>query len=163
MKVRDRIHVITDLLIAAIYCDGTMMGEEDEAARQLLADLLLTTPDELPTEVKDRIRDFRLVDFELEAAAADFMADPPMKKRRLLELVGKMVDADGEHDLREDQFMRDLAGALGMDESEYADLVLQFEVEDLPAPERKRKLRESFTELRAYQPPPPIPEDARRK
>lgn len=163
MKVRDRILIITDLLVAAIHVDGTMMGEEDRAARKLLADLLITTPDELPQEVDERIVDFRLVEFDLEKSAADFMRDPPMKKRRLLELVGMMVDADGEHDFREDQFLHDLAGALGMDASEYDDLVLQFEVEELPA-ELKKRLRESFDELRLPKAsePPPIPEDARK-
>ena len=87
MKLRDRILVITDILVAALYCDGTIMGEEDHAARQLLADLLLTTPDELPPPVLDRIKNFKLYEFELEKAAADFLEDPPMKKRRLLELV----------------------------------------------------------------------------
>ena len=158
MKVRDRILVITDLLIAAIYCDGTMMGSEDNAARELLADLLLTTPDDLPAEVDERIRNFRIVGFDMDESVKDFLSDPPMKKRRLLELVAKMVDADGEHDFREDQFMRDLADCLGMAEEEYADLVVELELVEQPE-ERKSRLRQSFTDLRAV--PPPIPEDAR--
>jgi len=161
MKVRDRILVITDLLIATVYCDGTMIGEEDRAARELLADLLLTTPDDLPAEVDERIRGFRLIDFDLEAAAKDFLEDPPMNKRRLLELVVKMVDADGVHDWREDLFIRELAGLLGMAEEEYEDLVLEIETEDLPPEERKRKLRQSFTDLRALAVPPPVPDDAK--
>lgn len=149
--------MITDLLIAAIYCDGTMMGSEDNAARDLLADLLLTTPDDLPAEVDERIRNFRIIGFDMEASVKDFLSDPPMKKRRLLELVAKMVDADGEHDFREDQFMRDLADCLGMKEEEYADLVVELEIVEEPE-QRKTRLRQSFTDLRAV--PPPIPEDA---
>ena len=155
MKVRERIHVVTELLCAAIYSDGTMIGEENTAARRLLADLLLTTPQELPADVDRHIRDFRIIDFDLQAAARDFLADPPMKKRRLLELVAKMVDADGQTDLREDQFVRDLAEALRMDPSEYRDLVLEIEVIE-PA-ERRRRRRESFTELVL---PPLVPDDA---
>ncbi len=158
MKIRDRILVITDLLIAAIHCDGTMMGAEDDTARAVLADLLLTKPDALPAEVDARIREFRLFEFDLEKTVADFLDDPPMKKRRLLELVVKMVDADGEVDMREDQFIRDLARCLDMKESEYADLVLEIEVESLPPAERREKLRQSFSDLRIPTGPPPVPE-----
>lgn len=160
MKIRERILLLTDILIAAIYSDGTMMGEEDSAARQLIADLLITSPDDLPPEVDARIRGFRIMQFDLEEAARDFLSDPPMKKRRLLELVVKMVDADGETDLREDQFVRELAKALKMDESEYEDLVL--EIEEVPPAERKRRRRESFTALTTSPAsvPPPIPDDA---
>ena len=153
MKVRERIHTITELLCAAIYSDGTMMGEEDAEARRVLADLLLTTPQELPPDVDRHIREFNILEFDLAEAVRDFMADPPMKKRRLLELVTKMVDADGEVDLREDQFVRDLAEALQMDRSEYDDLVLEIEV--IEPQERRRRRRESFTALVAV--PPPIP------
>jgi len=85
------------------------------------------------------------------------MADPPMKKRRLLELVTKMVDADGEVDLREDQFVRDLAETLKMDHDEYEDLVLEIEV--IEPEERMRRKRESFTALTAV--PPPVPPEAK--
>lgn len=157
MKVRERIHTITELLCAAIYSDGTMMGEEDEEARRVLADLLLTTPDELPAEVDLHIREFSIIEFDMADAVRDFMSDPPMQKRRLLELVTKMVDADGEVDLREDQFVRDLAKTLEMDPSEYDDLVLEIEV--IQPKERMRRKRESFTGLVAV--PPPIPSDAK--
>ncbi len=96
------------------------------------------------------------MEFDLEEAARDFLSDPPMKKRRLLELVVKMVDADGETDLREDQFVRELAKALKMDESEYEDLVL--EIEEVPADQRRRRRRESFTMVASV--PPPVPDDA---
>lgn len=157
MKVRERIHTITELLCAAIYSDGTMMGEEDTEARRVLADLLLTTPDELPAEVDEHIREFSIIEFDLDDAVREFMADPPMKKRRLLELVTKMVDADGEVDLREDQFVRDLAETLKMDHDEYEDLVLEIEV--IEPEERMRRKRESFTALTAV--PPPVPPEAK--
>lgn len=155
MKVRERILVITDLLVAAVYCDGTMLGEEDEAARNLIADLLLISPEELPREVDERIRNFKLIDFDLETATKAFLEDPPMQKRRLLELVAKMVDADGVHDFLEDQFMRDLARHLGMEKEEYADLVVAIE----EAESDDDRLRESYEMLAS---PPPIPEHLRK-
>ena len=162
MTVEDRILLLTDILVAAIYSDGTMLGEENDAARGLIADLLLIPVDELPANVNERISNFRILRFDLDVAAADFLADPPMQKRRMLELVCKMIDADGETDLREDQFVRDLAESLGMEFSEYEDLVLH--IEGIDREELRERKRESFHELVAVGSiPPPIPEDARRR
>ena len=161
MKIADRILVITDILLAALHSDATISGQEANAARALLADLLLTKADELPEHVEERIQRFRIVEFSMQAAVSEFLADPPMRKRRLLELVGLMVHADGELNLSEDDFMRRLADSLGMEPSEYSDLVLEYEIS---------KLRDTFDELRQSEPPvsgrastvpPPIPDDAR--
>jgi hypothetical protein len=138
MKVRDRILVITDLMLGALYADATMTGEEDRAVRDLLAKLLLCTPQTLPPEVDERIRGFSLLSFDIELAAKDFLRDPPMKKRRLLELLASLTDKDGT-DLREDEYLRDLAQCLGMEPDEYADIVLSYEIESL---------RESFDFIR---------------
>jgi uncharacterized tellurite resistance protein B-like protein len=151
MKVADRILVITDLLVGALYADRSMTGEEDEAARRLLADLLCTTVDALPAHVDERIRAFRQESFDLAAAARAFLEDPPMERRRLLELVSQLAYADGALDLAEDEFLRDLARHLGMKPSEYGDLVLDYEIEEL---------RASFAELRGRRrssTPPPVP------
>lgn len=138
MKVRDRILVITDLMLGALYADATMTGEEERAVRELLAKLLLCTPDALPPHVDARIRGFSLIDFDIELAARDFLKDPPMKKRRLLELMASLTDRDGT-DLSEDEYLRDLAQCLGMEPGEYADIVLSYEIESL---------RESFDMVR---------------
>ncbi len=138
MKIKDRILVITDLMLGALYADATMTGEEDRAVRETLAKLLLVTPDTLPAEVQDRIKSFSLLEFDIERAAKDFLRDPPMKKRRLLELIAQLADRDGT-DLSEDEYLRDLATCLRMEPSEYADIVLEYEIEEM---------RESFEDLR---------------
>lgn len=145
MKVRDRILVLTDLFLGAVWADDEFSEDEQRAVRTLLADLLLVKPDELPDAVDERIRTFDPLKFDVQVAAADFASDPPMAKRRLLELVGKMVDADGVVDMQEDEYLRRLAGALGMAYGEYADLVLDYDVEEL---------RSAFEALRV--PPPPM-------
>ncbi|MFW6050168.1 MAG: TerB family tellurite resistance protein [Myxococcota bacterium] len=127
--VEDRILLITDLLLGAAHADQKRAGEEEAAVRRLLSELLGGST--LPAEVDGRIRDFPAGSFDLAAAARDFAADPPIHKRKLLELVAAVRDADDEIDLAEDQYMRDLGQALGMDPSEYADLTLEYEVEDL--------------------------------
>jgi uncharacterized tellurite resistance protein B-like protein len=145
MKVRDRILVLTDLFLGALWADDEFTEDEQRAVRRLLGELLLVKPDELPAQVENRIRDFDPLKFDLESAAADFAADPPMAKRRLLELVGKMVDADGVVDIEEDEYLRRLAAGLGMEYGEYSDLVLDYEVE---------AMRGAFEALRV--PPPPM-------
>lgn len=138
MKVRDRILVITDLMLGALYADATMTGEEDRAVRDVLAKLLLTKPETLPEHVDRRIRDFSLMTFDIELAAKDFLSDPPMKKRRLLELIASLTDKDGT-DFREDEYLRDLAQCLGMKDEELEGVVLDFEIESL---------RQSFDAIR---------------
>ena len=44
-----------------------------------------------------------------------------------------MRDANEEFDLAEDAYLRTVAGALGVAESDYADLTLDFEMEDVRA------------------------------
>ncbi len=138
MKVRDRILVITDLMLGALYADATMTGDEDRAVRELLSKLLLCTPATLPAHVDQRIREFSLMTFDIELASKDFLSDPPMKKRRLLELMAALTDKDGT-DFREDEYLRDLAQCLGMESAEYQDLVLNYEI---------GSLRQSFESLR---------------
>jgi len=135
--IRDRIMVITDLLLGAAYSDQNLRGQEEDTVRKLLRELL--DGEELPKEVDDRIKTFPAGTFDMKQAATDFTADPPIKKRKLLELVAAIHDADEELDLDEDAYLRDLAKALGMDEDEYKDLALHVEVEEL---------RGSFEELR---------------
>ncbi len=129
MKVRDRIGVITDLLLGAVYADGRAPYVEREAVRKLLCDLLLT--EELPPEVEARLATFDPAFFDLAAVADDFAANPPMNRRRLLELVGQMCMADGVFDLSEVAYVRELAAALGMKKEEYSDLVRECEVQEL--------------------------------
>lgn len=145
MSVRDRILVLTDLFLGAVWADDEFTEGEQRAVRALLAELLLVKPDELPEAVEERIQSFDPLKFDLDATAQGFASDPPMAKRRLLELVGKMVDADGVMDMQEDEYLRRLADALGMARAEYADLVLDYDVEEL---------RGAFEALRA--PPPPM-------
>ncbi len=137
MKVRDRIGVITDLLLGAVYADGQFVAAEQAAVRRMLCDLTVRT--ELDPEVEARILAFDPSSFSIAAAADDFAADPPMNKRRLLELVAQLCLADGEMDLSEDDYLHTLAHALGMRPTEYQDIVLDYEI---------HTLRESFQLIR---------------
>lgn len=145
MKVRDRILVLTDLFMGAVWADDEFSEDEQRAVRRLIAELLAVEPNALPPSVEERIRQFDPLKFDLEATAREFAHDPPMAKRRLLELVGRMVDADGVLDLQEDEYLRRLAAHLGLAYSEFSDLVLDHEIDEL---------RATFEALRV--PPPPM-------
>ena len=137
MKVRDRIGTITQLFLGALYSDRRCAEAEKSAVRRLLCDLIVRS--ELPQELEQLIEGFVPERFDLEAVARDFVRDPPMNRRRLLELVAQLCMADGELDLDEDEYLHRLARALGMAPSEYEALVLDYETHDL---------RKSFEMLR---------------
>lgn len=146
MSIDPRYLTITDLLLGAVYADDRLEGEEDAAVRRLLKDMV--EADELPIELEARIANFEPDDFDLEETAEAFEAIELVTKRRLLELVAAVFDADGEVDFAEDDYMRALATALGMEESDWDDLVIEYEVEDI------REVVDVIVSV-----PPPLPGD----
>ena len=145
MSVDPRFLNLCDLLLGAVYADDRLEGEEDAAVRTLVAEVLGV--DELPMLVEARIENFDPESFDLAESAEEFEADPAVKKRKLLELVAAVFDADGEVDFAEDDYMRALADALGMEASELEGLVIEYEVEDIG------EIAEVVVSI-----PPPIPE-----
>jgi uncharacterized tellurite resistance protein B-like protein len=145
VKVRDRIGVITDLFLGAAYADKRFVEAEKHAVRRLLRDLIVRP--ELPPEIEQRIVEFQPERFDVFEAARDFLNDPPMNRRRLLELVAQLCVADGELDLAEDEYLHTLARALGMGPNEYEDIVLDYEIHDLR--QSFEAIRHSSLELRA--------------
>jgi len=128
-SVPARMLVVTDLLLGAAYADDFLEGREEETVRRLLGEIL--GEKKLPTELDARIRGFAPKKFDLEASVREFEKDPPVQKRKLLELVVAVHDADDELDLDEDEYVRTLAKALGMKPAEYSDLTLEVEIEEL--------------------------------
>lgn len=137
MKVRDRIGPITQLFLGALYADKRCVDAEKHAVRRLVKELIVL--DELPAELEQLIEGFDPAAFDLQAVARDFASDPPMKRRRLMELVAQLCLADGELDFDEDDYLHRLARALDMPPGEYEDLVLDYETHEL---------RKSFDMLR---------------
>jgi uncharacterized tellurite resistance protein B-like protein len=139
----DRILEITDLLLGAAHADREYRSDEEATLRRLLVDLLGEA--KLPDDVEARIAGFSTASFDVAKTAAAFVGDPASEKRKLLELVAAVRDADDEIDLDEDAYLRALASALGVPDSEITDLVVDYEVEDLRA------------HLGSLRTPPPIP------
>lgn len=142
--VSPRFLVLTDLLLGAVHADDRLEGEEEDAVRAYLLEIL--GGDELPLEVEARIANFEPREFDLDASVAEFESDPATSKRKLLELVAAVFDADGEVDFDEDDYLRNLAEALGVDPEEYEDLVIEYDIEE------PRASAEAIVSL-----PPPVP------
>jgi uncharacterized tellurite resistance protein B-like protein len=125
---RDRILPLTDVLLGAVYADAERTDEEIEAVKKLLASVF---DGDLPAEVATRLESFDAAAFALDAAIEPFVDDSPELKRKLLELVAAVRDADEIVDLEEDAYVTRVAGMLGVPKTAYADLVLDLEVEEL--------------------------------
>jgi uncharacterized tellurite resistance protein B-like protein len=139
-EMSDRIDVITDLLMGAAHADGASDGSEEAAVRKLLGELLGDAT--LPSAIDERIKGFDPKSFDVKAAAAHFADDSVSRKRRLLELVEAVGDADEVIDSQEDDYLVALGEALGLKREEYADLALEIE-----------ELREALDDVRRPTPP----------
>jgi uncharacterized tellurite resistance protein B-like protein len=132
MAMKDRINEVADLLMIAAYADGQLLGEEKSAVAKLLRQVLGAST--LPMDVNFRIEEFAPATFDLEKTAAVFASDPPATKRALLQLIAAVHAADAEHDFDEDAHLRQVATAIGLPPSAYADMVIDIlEIADLPA------------------------------
>lgn len=140
--MEDRILEITDLLMGAAHADNVLHDKEEQAVRKLLGELL---GGDVPAEVDARIKGFDPKAFNLEHAAQGFLKGKPEDRRKLLELVSAVHDADEEIDLAEDEYLGTLAKALGLPDNEVVDLQVDYEIEEL---------RDHLRDIRK---PPPIP------
>lgn len=120
--MKDRLPIVADLLMDAAFADQRLEGDEKDAVKRLLRELLDTQA--LPMDVDFRIDEFDPQKFERAAAAAAFAGNPPALKRRLLELVAAVHAADGEIDFAEDEHLRALGAALGLPPESFSELVV---------------------------------------
>jgi uncharacterized tellurite resistance protein B-like protein len=135
-SVAHRIGVLVELFMGAVFADGKIGNRERDYVRALVADLLCKPS--LPPEVEVLIDSFEPEKFDLRRAATDFLSDPPMNKRRVMELVAYVTLADGAQTQQEDSYLRRLGEALEMRPEEYRHLTND---PDMAA------MRESFMDL----------------
>jgi uncharacterized tellurite resistance protein B-like protein len=138
----DRILPLCELLLGAAYADKELKDAEKDEVRSLLEGLA----GELPTEVEMRIAKFDPNDFDLATSAAPFKADSEDDRKKLLYLVAAVNEADEELDLAEDDYLRALAGVLGLPKSALEGLTIEVETEEL---------KQTFQKVRKGPPPPP--------
>lgn len=139
MALADRILPLTDLLLGAAYADKELKDQERDEVRALLEELA----GELPVDVEVRLTSFDPAAFDLAKAAAPFRADSEDDRKRLLHLVSAVNESDEEIDFSEDDYLRDLAKALGLPDSALHGLTIEMDLD------------ESFAQVRKGPPPPP--------
>src|SRR5688572_25955241 len=114
MTMKDRLPLVADLLMEAAHADKRLHGDEKDAVRRLLREILEVQA--LPMDVDFHIDEFDAGRFDRSAAVAAFAGDPPAVKRRLLELIGAVHAAD-DH-------MRAVGAALGLPPEAFKELVV---------------------------------------
>jgi uncharacterized membrane protein YebE (DUF533 family) len=127
---------LIELFMGAVHADESCDKRERDYVRALVADLLCKSP--LPPEVDSLIERFDPARFDLKAAVTEFLRDPPMNKRRVMELVAYCTLSDGKQSFEEDSYLHRLGQALGVPPEEYRHLTSD---PDMAA------MRESFTDL----------------
>lgn len=144
MSSVDRLIPVSDLLLGAAYADDHFDDREKKRVVELLGELL--EGEELPAALTAWIDAFDPGAFDLEASCAEFAEDPAVDKRKLLELICAVHEADEELDFAEDDYLRAVAAAIGVPESELEDLTLVVEVQTLS---------DHLKTVRKTPPPPP--------
>lgn len=123
IPLHDHVDTITDLLLGAAYADKRLEGREVEAIRALLRKLI--AQDELPAALDRRITGFNPARFDEGAAASSMLALDPTDKRKVLDLVATINEADDVLDLDEDAYLRKVARGLGVGDEEYVGLEIE--------------------------------------
>ncbi len=127
--MKAHIDTITDMLLGAAYADKRLEGRETTKIRALLAKLAGTSA--LPEAIEARFKDFSPAAFDI-AAAGERLSGLGDDRLKVLEMVAAVSESDDEIDLAEDRYLRQLATAMGLAESEFRDLAVEFhEVDEL--------------------------------
>ena len=144
MSSSDRIFPLCELLLGAAYADGTLHKQEKTEIRALMVELA----GEMRVEVEACIASFEPEKFDLSSIIGIFRGDSEDDRRKLLRLAATVIEADEEIDFAENDYMRELAEALGLPESALDGLIVDIEIEEI---------KEEFEAVRNARPPAPPP------
>jgi len=110
--MKANIETITGLLLGAAYADKRLEGQEIDQIRSLL--LRLLGAEQLPSSCADQIATFNPAKFDAASAAASLQDLDEGDRRKILEMVAAVHEADDEIDLDEDEYLRTVAKGLGI-------------------------------------------------
>ena len=127
MSISDRIFPLCELLLGAAYADQELHAQEKTEIRALLVELA----GELRVEVEACIASFEPDKFDLKTTVGIFRDDSEEDRRKLLLLVSTVIEADEEIDLAENEYLHELAEALGLPASALEGLTIDVEIEEI--------------------------------
>ena len=120
--MKEHVETITNLLLGAAYADKRLEGDEVAAIERLLCKQMGT--EELPAAQADQMRAFSPAAFDVNAAASSLNALEEDDKRKVLEMICAVSDADDELDWAEDEYLRKVAAGMGIPEDSIEGLAL---------------------------------------
>lgn len=121
--MKEHIETITDLLLGAAYSDKRLEGDELQAITTMVSKLLGT--EELPEAQQGQLKAFNPAKFDVNTASASLSSLSDDDKKRVLELVASINEADDVIDFDEDEYLRKVATGLGVDESVIAEHTIE--------------------------------------
>jgi uncharacterized tellurite resistance protein B-like protein len=122
----DRFENIANLLMGAAYADDDLDGRELETVRKLLTEAM--GEDELPADIESKLDLFDPDEFDVqETVDAIDLKDDDMKLK-LLELIVAVHDSDEMLDVGEDEYVVEVAEAMGLAKAKYQKLTLDIEL-----------------------------------
>jgi uncharacterized tellurite resistance protein B-like protein len=127
MSLSDRIFPVCELLLGAAYADQELHPQEKTEIRALLIELA----GERVVEIEACIASFDPAKFDMKTAASAFRDDSEEDRRKLLLLVSTVIETDETIDLAENDYLRELAAALGLPASALEGLTVDIEIEDV--------------------------------
>jgi putative colanic acid biosynthesis UDP-glucose lipid carrier transferase len=114
---------IAGLMMGAAYSDNHFCNRELNTVRRLLCRLL--ERDTLPGVLEEYINRFNPQSFDLKASVEAYAARSNTTRRRLLELIREVCDADSSYVLEEERYMLELIAFLTIEPENYQDLVVE--------------------------------------
>ena len=128
----EQLKSLLDILLAAAAADGHTDAKEKAVIRKVLDEMGMEDP-AMRTELEGHQWNFELASFDLSESVHG-LGELSMEERRIvLRLLERVEEADGVIDLEEENFIREVAKALGLEGEELEALTLQI-VETTPPP-----------------------------
>lgn len=118
----DELNTIAHILMGAAHADGSVDGDEADTILEIMGEMVGDR--EMP-DLRPHLDAFDAASFDLSAAASSLHLAGSEDRRALLLLVSRVTDADDVHDLREDDYIREVAAAIGAAPEEYANLTVE--------------------------------------
>ena len=143
MQTSDRIFPLCELLLGAAHADRDFQAVEKTEIRALLIELA----GEVRIEVEACIASFEPAKFKPSSVIGIFQDDTEEERRRLLLLVSTVIETDGQIDLAESDYLREVASLLGLPASALDGLVVDVEIAEV---------KEAFVAVRKGPPPLPV-------
>jgi hypothetical protein len=124
----DRFEHIANLLMGAAHADDDLDGRELDTVRKLLTEAM--GEDELPHDLEAKLHLFDPEEHDVKACVEAIDLKDDDMKMKLLELIVAVQESDEIVDYNEDEYIIEVAKAMGLPEEKYKKLTLDIQLEE---------------------------------